>query len=171
MTMLGILLALVAQATQPAQTPPPPPCADEAHKAFDFWVGEWNVTPNVDGAKQVATSKVEKLYNGCAVRENWMPNSGTDGGSLNSITPDGLWRQRWIGSGGETVDFVGGSPSENVMVLTGYWRNGAGPNTNPLIRMTYTLQEDGSVRQHGEQSLDQGRTWTNSFDFIYRRKN
>ncbi|WP_260483927.1 hypothetical protein [Sphingomicrobium flavum] len=165
--------ALLAQDAQPATppAPPPPPCESEAHQAFDFWVGEWEVTPNQDGAAKAADSKIEKLYRGCAVRENWMPLRGAGGGSLNSLRPDGLWHQRWVGSGGETVDFVGGPVGENVMVLQGYWRGAAGPGSNPLVRMTYTLREDGSVRQHGEQSLDHGLTWGASFDLIYRRKN
>ena len=168
--MLTLTLALLQASAQPAQPAPPPPCATEAHKAFDFWVGDWEVFPNKDGAKKVSESKIEKLYGGCAVRENWMPNRGGPGGSLTSIAGDGLWHQTWVGSGGETVYFVGGSPSAGKMVLTGYWKNGAGPDTNPLIRMTYTLRDDGSVRQHGEQSLDQGLTWGPSFDFIYRPK-
>jgi hypothetical protein len=55
-------------------------------------------------------------------------------------------------------------------VLTGNWRNVNGPGQDALIRMTYSENADGSVRQHGEQSTDHGLTWTNSFDFIYRKK-
>ena len=35
--------------------------------------------------------------------------------------------------------------------------------------MTYTPGAGGSVRQAGEQSFDDGRTWQPSFDFTYRR--
>lgn len=168
---MSIFLAalLFAQDAAPAPTPPPA-CSSDAHDAFDFWVGEWDVTPNRDGAAKVAESRIERLYGGCAIRENWMPLSNPGGGSLTSLRRDGLWHQRWVGSGGETVDFTGGSPAAGVMVLTGVWPDGAGPDTLPLIRMTYTLREDGSVRQHGEQSLDHGLTWAPSFDFIYRSK-
>lgn len=166
-----IFLALALQDAAPAAPPsPPPPCESEAHGAFDFWVGEWEVTPNQEGAAKVADSRIEKLYRGCAIRENWMPVGRPGGGSVNSLRADGLWHQRWIGSGGATVDFVGGPAGENVMVLNGYWAGGAGPNSNPLVRMTYTLREDGSVRQHGEGSTDHGLTWATSFDFIYRPK-
>lgn len=172
---MSITLAALLLVQDAAQaTPPAPPsqrgCVSEEQQAFDFWVGEWEVTPNGDGAAKVADSKIEKIYAGCAIRENWMPLTNPGGGSLNSLRPDGLWHQRWVGSGGETVDFIGGPVGEGVMVLQGYWKNGAGPDTNPLIRMTYTLNEDGSVRQHGEQSLDHGLTWGPSFDFIYRPK-
>jgi hypothetical protein len=56
------------------------------------------------------------------------------------------------------------------MVLTGMWANVNGPNQDALIRMIYSPQTDGSVRQHGEQSIDHGLTWTTSFDFIYRKR-
>ena len=169
--MFTIMLALALQDAAPA-TPPSslPPCESEDHKAFDFWVGEWEVSPNQEGAAKVADSRIEKLYAGCGVRENWMPLSGGNGGSLNSLGADGLWHQRWVGSGGATVDFVGGPAGENIMVLNGYWPGAAGPGSNPLVRMTYTLREDGSVRQHGEGSTDHGLTWATSFDFIYRPK-
>ena len=36
--------------------------------------------------------------------------------------------------------------------------------------MTYTANEDGSVRQFGEASTDQGQTWQTSFDLTYRPK-
>ena len=47
------------------------------------------------------------------------------------------------------------------MVITGKWGG-------PLVRMSYSRNEDGSVRQHGEQSTDDGKTWSPSFDFTYR---
>ena len=50
------------------------------------------------------------------------------------------------------------------MVISGKW-------AGPLVRMTYSKNSDGSVRQFGEQSLDSGRNWSPSFDFTFRRSN
>ena len=47
------------------------------------------------------------------------------------------------------------------MVITGKWGG-------PLVRMSYSKNADGSVRQFGEQSTDEGKTWQPSFDFTYR---
>lgn len=166
--MLSHALAIMLAQSSPAlSTPPPPPaCDSEAHAAFDFWVGEWTVTPS--GAETpIAESRIERLYSGCAIRENWMPFNGRDGGSLNALDPQtGRWHQTWIGSSSGRVEFAGGSPLDGVMVLTGNWPTPAAPHQ--LIRMTYTLQDDGSVRQHGEASLDHGVSWATSFDLIYR---
>src|SRR2546423_442652 len=58
-------------------------CAAPENRQFDFWVGEWDVYPKKSPEKMVAQSHIEKLYSGCAIRENWMPLvAGGDGGSL-----------------------------------------------------------------------------------------
>lgn len=163
-----VLLQAAAVGTPAPQAPPSPPdCSNEEYRALDFWVGEWDVYP-AGGDKLVAHSKVEKLYNGCAIRENWKPLSGNDGGSLSGYDPaKKAWHQTWIGSSPGPVFFDGG-PVDGTMVLTGAWP-GSGPNgEDGLTRMSYTLQDDGSVRQHGEFSGDHGLSWVTSFDLIYR---
>ncbi|WP_265562609.1 hypothetical protein [Sphingomicrobium arenosum] len=170
-TMLALIL--MAQEAAPATPPPspPPPCASEAHAALDYWVGEWNVYPTSRPEQKVAESRIEKLYNGCAVRENWMPTGRTGGGSLNSLRNDGRWHQRWVGSNGETVDFIGGPNANGDMVMTGWWSNYNGPGQHRFVRMTYFKLDDGSVRQLGEVSEDHGATFTPGYDLTYRRKN
>lgn len=165
----SLLLAQTSTAQTAQATPPPPLCASEAHAAFDFWVGEWDVYPTAGGNK-VAESSIRRLHNGCAVREQWMPLGGAGGSSLNSLdTATGRWNQVWIGSGGGTVHFEGGLV-DGAMVLNGYWSNINGPGQHGLVRMTYTPGEDGSVRQFGQVSFDHGLTWQVSFDFTYRAK-
>ena len=155
-----------AVAAQPA-APPLNPCADAEHGRFDFWVGRWTVTPT-GSDKVVAESLIEKVY-GCGLRENWMPKSHQDGGSLSIYVPaEKAWRQTWIDSSGSYVDFKGGWDGQ-AMVLTGEWPL---PNGQPnRVRMTYTKNPDGSVRQAGLASTDGGATWKLSFDFTYRRAN
>ena len=131
--IVQIASLLLAQAATAQAATPPPGCTGEEHAALDFWVGEWDVYPNGRDTL-VAHSRIEKLYNGCAIRENWMPLRGAGGGSL-----------------------------------TGWWQ-GSGPNgEDGLTRMTYSVAEDGAVRQFGEFSADHGLTWQPNFDFIYRR--
>lgn len=157
------LLALPAVAA--AQPAAKPACADAAYRQFDFWVGRWDVSPT--GKDQVvAQSLIERVYNGCGVRENWMPKNHQDGGSLNIYLPfEKGWRQTWIDSSGGRAEFRGGWTGK-TMVLTGDW---PGPEGQPnLTRMTYTPNPDGSVRQFGESSADGGKTWKASFDFTYR---
>ena len=53
------------------------------------------------------------------------------------------------------------------MVLTGPWA-GVANGRNGIVRMRYTREAGGAVRQHGEVSTDKGATWAPSFDFTYR---
>lgn len=39
-----------------------------------------------------------------------------------------------------------------------------------LARMTFSKLPNGDVRQFGENSADDGKTWTTSFDLIYSKK-
>lgn len=142
------------------------PCADARYRQFDFWIGKWDVRANGKPAI-VAHSLIEKLYGGCAIRENWMPLARTGGGSLSGYDgATGKWRQAWIDSSGTRVDFTGGYDGDQ-MVITGLWRGIGGPGKDGLVRMSYSRQPGGGVRQLGEVSFDDGKSWAPSFDFIY----
>jgi hypothetical protein len=39
-----------------------------------------------------------------------------------------------------------------------------------LAKMTFSKLPNGDVRQHGENSTDEGKTWTTSFDLTYSKK-
>ena len=142
-------------------------CDSVESRQFDFWVGRWQVSPTGQPDRHVADSLIEKLYGGCAIRENWKPRKGDDGGSLSSYVPETReWRQTWVDAAGARVDFRGGWTGR-AMVLTGLWPQPGHPAQ--ITRMTYTLQPGGAVRQLGETSDDQGKTWSPGFDFLYRR--
>ena len=171
-TILSLFVAQASAADPPSTPPPSPPqCEGEKYEAFDFWVGEWDVYPNSSEgeAAKVADSSIEKVSAGCAIRETWMPLQGRGGTSLSAYDPktEG-WHQLWVGGTPGRTFFDGGAV-EGKMVLTGQWGK-AQDGTPLLVRMTYSLQDDGSVRQHGQASKDQGLTWTDYFDLIYRRK-
>ncbi|MFA6116605.1 MAG: hypothetical protein WC729_21590 [Sphingomonas sp.] len=167
--MLTFLALLAAQAT----TPPPPPvpidCSDAAHRAFDFFVGDWEVTDRQSG-KIVATSRIERILGGCAIKESYDQNIGPDGTatdyrgtSYTAFNVRAGWRQFYVDSSGAAAAYTGGIV-DGAMVLTA--TNGVATN-----RMTIAPQPDGSVRQTGMVSLDGGRTWASpGYDFTYRRK-
>lgn len=151
----------------PAQAQPAAPACDTAeHRQFDFWVGRWDVHRS-DTGQLVAHSLIEKLYAGCAIRENWMPIGGTGGGSLNTFRPgERRWRQVWIDSANHLNEYEGGMVGD-AMVLTGVSTTAGGERTP--VRITYRNRADGTVLQTGEQSKDGGRTWELRYEFVYRR--
>lgn len=160
----------LAQTTPPAPAAPPPGCTSPESHQFDFWVGKWEVFPASSPTTKIADSLIEKLYLGCAVRENWMPLAtraqGGGGGSLNAYNPTtGKWRQTWLDPGG-FADFTGGWDGTK-MSIEGFWPQPGAP-ANQITRMTYTPLPDGSVEQAGFTSDDNGATWQPSFDLIYR---
>ena len=169
MLIAAFFLAASVQAPAPPASPPAPPppaCATPQHRAFDFWVGAWDVYAT--GTDQlVAHSLIERRYAGCTIRENWMPLRGQGGGSFSSWRPGtNHWRQTWVDSSGAWVEFTGGMDG-NAMVLTGPWA-GAANGRDGIVRMRYTPEANGAVRQRGQVSTDNGATWTDSFDFSYR---
>ena len=167
MLLAGLLSAASVQAPPAPPSGPPPAtlCRTPAHAQFDFWVGQWDVY-RADTNQLVAHSLIEKLYNGCAVRENWMPLQGGGGGSLNSYRPDKQeWVQVWTDSG-NNINRYAGKLEDGKMVLTGTSDAASGASTPQ--RMVYETLPDGSVTQTGYVSKDAGKSWQLSYKFIYR---
>jgi hypothetical protein len=156
------------QTTSPATAPSSPAsCTSSGHRQFDFWLGRWDVY-RTGTDRLVAHSLIESLYGGCAIRENWMPLQGDGGGSLNAWLPHhGVWRQAWVDSSNSWAVFEGGI-EQDAMVISGVWPGAAGPGTEPLVRISYSREAGGMVRQAGQMSTDGGQTWVPSFDLTYR---
>lgn len=174
-----LLLALFAQLTtlSPLQaqedapstspTPPPTPCTSPDHRAFDFWIGEWDVT---QGGQAAGVNHIESIDGGCALLERWTSARGNfTGHSLNSFNrADGQWHQTWVDSGGTLLKLSGGRVAgSGPMVLEG---EAPGPDgTSRPNRISWTPNADGSVRQHWE--VHDGGAWSTVFDGEYRRRN
>ncbi len=152
----------LAQDQQPA---PPPPCQEEIYRAFDFWLGTWDVT-TPDG-RPAGTNVISEQENGCLLLEEWTSVSGGSGQSYNFYDP-GLrkWRQVWV-SGGATIDYAGGLNDDGAMVLEGEISNRNG--TTAPFRGTWTVQEDGAVKQHFQQYDPETEEWNDWFVGIYKK--
>ena len=170
--LISLLSALSSTGIAQTSSPPtaPPGCNTPESHQWDFWIGQWEVHPS--GAnKIIAHSVIEKKYAGCAVRENWMPvgREVTGGGGSLSIYDPRLkeWRQTWMDSSGSRVQ-LDGRFADGVMTIVGTWPNFVSPGHDALVRMRYQREPDGEVRQWGDSSVDGGKTWKPSFDFLYR---
>ncbi len=146
--------------------PPPPACAVPEHHQFDFWIGEWNVT-TPDG-KPAGTNRIERIAGGCGLLENWTGAKGGVGNSLNFYSPDDRkWHQTWVGTGGSFL-FLEGAFENGAMTMTGRTKTAEGGAQ--LERITWTPQEGGIVKQHWQQSTDDGKTWADAFVGLYKKK-
>ncbi len=132
---------------------------------FDFWIGIWDVS---NGGKIVGRNEVAKIQDGCTVTEDYHSVNGPyTGRSFNWFDPvSGRWHQVWVDSGGTRLMLSGGLDKEGRMVLEGERTvNG----TLVTDRITWTPNDNGTVRQHWEQSPDGGISWGTIFDGIYTK--
>ena len=172
MTRHLLVAALLAGLSTPAaaQTPgaPPTPCATRAdNRRFDFWIGEWTVTRR-DSGFVVGRSIVTPISGGCALHEQWTDARGGTGHSLNAWNPvTRQWQQFWVGQFGAVTEY---RESEWVDGTLRYLARGVSPANKPVLsRLSFTPNADGTVRQHGESSDDDGKTWRTNYDFLYKR--
>jgi len=150
--------------TAAPQTPPPPPCQADIYHAFDFWLGDWSVTA---GGQVAGENSITAHEGGCLLIENWTGAGGSTGQSYNFYDPGAdKWRQLWV-SGGSVIDYSGGLDDSGAMVLNGEiaYRNG---KTFPF-KGTWTLLEDGTVKQHFQQYNPEKDEWADWFVGIYTK--
>jgi hypothetical protein len=140
-------------------------CDDAAYRAFDFWLGEWNV--HTAAGKLAGTNRIEREYGGCVLHERYDTGKGYRGESLNIYdAPRKAWHQTWVDTDGTLLTLEGG-PVAGAMVLEGRTTGADGAITRH--RITWTPSADGSVRQLWESTDDKG-AWTVAFDGRYTRK-
>ena len=143
------------------------PCLFMAEaKQFDFWIGSWTVF-NTNGQK-AGESQIIPIASGCGLLENWTNTLELPGKSINFFdSKTQKWHQYWIGSDGIPIRFEG-NYKEKAMVFEGVSITKDGEKT--LYKMTFFLLDENTVRQYAEQSTDDGKTWTVSYDLKYVRK-
>jgi ketosteroid isomerase-like protein len=140
-----------------------PACSAPAYHAFDFWLGEWDVFDAADNSL-AAHARISRVQDGCALREEFHGIDGGGGESISAWDAAGqVWRQNWVSTRGAIVG-IEGKFASGAMVLTG---PETGTHSPDLVRGTWTL-EAGGVREIGERSIDQGRTWQPWFDLHFR---
>ncbi|MEO8129293.1 MAG: hypothetical protein ABJF23_07515 [Bryobacteraceae bacterium] len=135
------------------------------YKQFDFWVGEWDVTT---GGQPAGSSSVQRILDGCVIFENWSGAGGGVGKSFNfynAITHK--WKQVWVDTRGASLELAG-EFKDGALRYEGKTQVGTGAPR--YDRLTFTPLPGDKVRQLWEQSADEGKTWTISFDGLYTRK-
>ncbi len=156
------LAGLAGSASIAAETPPAPAgCAASESHQFDFWIGDWNV---VDPAGKVAGhNRIEAIVGGCALAEHWDGAAGGHGVSYNAYdAPTKTWQQFWVDARGGVLHLSGGLDGKKMVLRS--TRPGA-----HVDRISWTPNDDGTVRQLWESSEDGGKTWTTAFDGRYER--
>jgi hypothetical protein len=166
LTAAAALLVCVTNDAAGQEQQRPTVCEDEAaFRAFDFWIGEWDVYNNANG-NLAGRNRIESQESGCVLVERWTSASGGTGMSVNyyDIVTD-QWRQVWIANG-YSIDITGGLDESGAMVLVGEIHTYAQRRALPF-RGTWTPNADGSVRQFFEQQDPATGEWQVWFDGRY----
>jgi len=167
--LIGYLILIVGAslaAPLAAQDAGTSPCSSPEAAQFDFWVGEWKVTAN---DRLAGHNRITKILGGCVLLEEYRgERGGYEGKSFNYYDPtDGMWHQVWVDNGGLRLHLAGRFAG-GKMVLSGERRGKDGaPVTD---RITWSANDDGTVRQHWETSGDSGASWKTAFDGRYEKE-
>jgi hypothetical protein len=139
-------------------------CPDARSHQFDFWIGTWEVR---DMGVMAGHNTIKPILDGCVLQETWKGVSNSAGSSLNFFDPGRQhWRQLWVWREGTTLELEGDF-KDGVMMLEGDAKNRDGTLTRN--RISWSVNPDGTVRQHWEVSSDGGASWKTEFDGEYRR--
>lgn len=148
-------------------------CNDSVHRQFDFWIGQWEAFG--PQGKKAGDSKVELILDSCIILENWSSTatingkqySGKSYNTWNAAT--GKWQQYWVDNMGGVTEYFNGHYEEKKMILqTANIPQADGKSK--IMRMTFFDLDPDRVRQFGESSTDDGKTWKTDFDLEYRRR-
>ena len=151
-----------SKAAQPSNTTTP--CAASENHQFDFWVGDWDAFDFDNPITKVARTRVDRILNGCVLREDYEGADGHEGQSFSIYDQSRkVWHQSWVTNRGELL-IIEGKFQENAMVLTGVDHAKGGR----LVRGMWK-PENGGVRETAVTSTDGGRTWKPWFDLVFRR--
>jgi hypothetical protein len=148
------------------------PCDHDArYRQLDFWLGEWDVRANgTSTGPLVGSSQITKIHDGCVIFESWQGTSGLTGNSFNIYDASrDKWYQTWVDSSGGLHEYSG-STEGGSMVYFADLAPAPGQTGRVHTRLTFTHLSDDRVRQHSEQTLDGGKTWSDNYDLVYSRR-
>jgi tetratricopeptide (TPR) repeat protein len=145
------------------------PCAAAEYRQFDFWLGNWDVFG--PAGQKIGTNSITSINDGCVLYESWRDARGGTGNSFNYYeTKTKRWHQFWVSANNSAP--LSAAPDGTPMPMSGGLVDGAmvlqsPAGVKPRNRWTWSKVEGGKVRQHAEQSDDDGATWKTLFDGLY----
>lgn len=149
------------------------PCRnDPRYRAFDYWLGEWDVVANnAPPGSPVSENILTLEYDGCVIQEHWQAANGGTGSSFNIFDASrNRWHQTWVDSSGGLQEYDGNPDGAGNLVFHGELAAPAGSSQPVATRMSFLKLGPDQVRQLIERSTDGGKNWTVSYDLIYTRR-
>lgn len=148
------------------------PCSNPVYRQFDFWIGEWEAF-GLDG-KKAGDSRISLILDSCIIFEEWTSASlqqglryaGKSFNTYNAATKQ--WQQTWVDNVGGTNEYLQGKFENNQIIYSSTVFKFS-KDTMAIRKMTFTNLSTDKLRQHGEISKDNGKTWSTEYDLEYRR--
>jgi len=159
-----------------------PACDTPDHRAFDFWIGDWDVhvrarqSATGPWGESVGKQHVEAVLDGCAISESFTadgPGTPWAGRSYSAWhAPAKKWRQTWVDDQGSYLAFTGGVENGS-MTLYGEPRTSKDPKTagkTIQMRMVFSKVTPTSLHWEWQQTLDNWKTSTAMMEIEYTRR-
>lgn len=142
-------------------------CCNTTYQSFSFWIGEWEVF-DTNGNK-IGENTLTIEQDSCVMRENWRSLSGKSKGTSINFYDYQLkqWRQVWVDNNGWVLELFGNKEGNDMILKSKEVLNLQ--KEKVIHRITWTDNDDGTVRQHWESSKDGEKTWITAFDGLYKR--
>lgn len=166
MRWLMIVTLLILSPAVPAETASA--CSAPAYRAWDFWVGEWEV--HSQSGQFQGTNVITRQEQGCLLVESWTSAQGGTGQSYNFYHPaQDAWHQLWVSSGA-IIDYAGNVNDTGAMLLEGtitYRADGR----QARFMGRWSPGENGTVLQELSEWDDEKAHWRPWFTGIYTPAN
>ena len=141
------------------------------HRAFDFWVGEWDLSwKQADGSLAAGSNIITKTpYGNCVVTEQFdgAPSMDFKGMSVSTFHKQtGLWRQAWVDGAGGFFSLYGGPQSDGTFLLEMERLNDQGP----YRRMIWKNIEQDSLDWHWQGRESSEEVWGDLWVIHYKKR-
>ena len=159
-----LLVAVCAMWSAIPQVAHAAPCTSPEYHQFDFWVGDWDVFEQ-NSNQSDAHVRVDRILDGCVLREHYEDTSGTVGESFTTYdVARKLWHQTWVTNRGRLLTIEGKLEDGSIRLAGSYFRDNA-----QEVRVRGVWTPDGNnVRESAVISSDAGKTWQPWFDLSFR---
>ncbi len=165
--LLLLLIVLLAASASIAQETNKCPCCFEPYRQFDYWIGSWDVYDTL--GTQVGTNVIDKLQDGCVLRENWIGVKGGTGTSYNFYSRiDSTWNQVWIDNQGGILRLTGNTVKGN-MILKSAPSSGQQGNIY-FHEIRWIKNPDGTITQLWTVRNENDEILNTIFKGIYKSK-
>ncbi|MGD0361313.1 MAG: hypothetical protein ABSC93_10615 [Bryobacteraceae bacterium] len=140
-------------------------CTAPEYRQFDFWAGDWDAFDADRPAVAVARLRVDRILDGCVLREDYQGADGHRGQSFSLYDASRkAWHQSWVTNRGELL-LLDGQFQSDEMVLLGADRTVDGKERR--VRGVWKAVS-GGVRETAFASIDGGKTWKLWFDLLFK---